>query len=106
MITKWRRNPAKYQSIFLRDNVARADASVKIGEVSITSTPTAKLLGVQLDEQLNFNSQVKDLCRKAGAQLNVLQSRVGHEYTRMYSSTSTSTLDFHEYEYEYEYSIF
>ena len=32
-----------------------------------------KLLGVDIDYQLNFDQHISNLCRKAGQQLNVLK---------------------------------
>ena len=66
-------NPGKYQSIFLKDSKAETRAHIGIGETTIVSSPSVKLLGVNLDENLDFNLHTKELCRKAGAQLNVLQ---------------------------------
>ena len=38
---------------------------------------------------------------KETGMVELILSRVGHEYIQMYSSTSTSTFSIHEYEYEY-----
>jgi hypothetical protein len=35
-----------------------------------------KLLGIDIDYQLNFNYHIKNICRKASQQLNVLK-RIG-----------------------------
>ena len=40
---------------------------------SLKSEITVKLLGVKLDNKLNFDSHISDLCKKAATQLNVLQ---------------------------------
>ena len=34
---------------------------------------TVKLLGVKLDNKLNFDPHISDLCKKAATQLNVLK---------------------------------
>jgi hypothetical protein len=35
-----------------------------------------KLLGIDIDYQLNFNYHIKNICRKASQQLNVLLSEM------------------------------
>ena len=49
------------------------------------SLETVKLLGVELDYQLNFNEQVSRICQKVARQLNVLQriSKFLSEETRL-----------------------
>jgi hypothetical protein len=42
----------------------------------ITCDEVAKLLGIDIDYQLNFNYNIKNICRKASQQLNVLK-RIG-----------------------------
>ena len=42
------------------------------GGVSITSEPNVKILGVVIDDRLNFNEHVSLCCTKAARQLNAL----------------------------------
>ena len=44
-----------------------------------------RLLGVELDNQLNFNEQISRICQKVARQLNVLQriSKFLSEETRL-----------------------
>ena len=38
----------------------------------ITSENSAKLLGIEIDNQLNVDNHVSTLCNKAGSQLNAI----------------------------------
>ena len=65
-------NPSKFQAITV--NAAEDPrAHINLGDKVIIAESTVKLLGVHLDDHLNFNQQTKELCRKAASQLNVLQ---------------------------------
>jgi len=66
MITPW-----LFQAIVLRDS----DDTTNIPIVRETGTAT---IDVTIDEKLNFHQQVSTLCRKAGAQLRVIQRLCGY----------------------------
>ena len=44
-----------------------------ISDTQINCEDVVKLLGVDIDYQLNFDHHISNLCRKAGQQLNVLK---------------------------------
>ena len=48
----------------------------KIGETEIACEKTVKLLGVEIDYLLTFDTQVLNMCKKASLQINVLK-RIG-----------------------------
>ena len=50
--------------------------TVRLYTVEITCDEVVKLLGIDIDYQLNFNYHIKNICRKASQQLNVLK-RIG-----------------------------
>ena len=67
-------NPDKFHSIILSKNrIDTSDLKVKVGNKVIKSEANVKLLGVKIDNELNFNSHVSDLCKNASAQLNSLR---------------------------------
>ena len=68
-------NPCKFQGIILKNKDA---TTFSIAGKSIETEDTVTLLGVLLDKDLNFNEQIKMLCRKAAAQLAVLQRLSGY----------------------------
>ena len=45
----------------------------KIGEAEIEGDETVKLLGVDIDFHLRFDTQISNRCRKASQQINVLK---------------------------------
>lgn len=63
-------NPGKFQAIMLKE---KTKTCFNINNTHITSEEHVKLLGVNIDNKLNFNYHVQTLCKKAGAQLSVLQ---------------------------------
>ena len=49
----------------------------RIGEAEIEFGETDKLLGVDIDFVLKFDTQISNICRKASQQINVLK-RIGN----------------------------
>ena len=47
--------------------------TIKVSDTQIICEDVVKLLGVDIDYQLNFDHHISNLCRKAGQQLNVLK---------------------------------
>ena len=45
---------------------------LKINNQTIKTTNCVKLLGINIDSKLNFDSHISDLCKKASMQLNAL----------------------------------
>ena len=44
----------------------------KVGQCKIWEERNVKLLGINIDSQLNFNDQVSSICKKAGRKLTAL----------------------------------
>ena len=67
-------NPGKFQAILIKKD--RSDTSgidINLSDKNIKSEKTVKLLGIKLDNKLNFDPHISDLCKKAATQLNVLK---------------------------------
>ena len=64
-------NPTKLQAIILR-NVDQS-TNIPIRNNVVPSAKQVKLLGVTIDHRLNFHQHVSIICRRAGAQLRILQ---------------------------------
>ena len=66
-------NSDKFQVILLdKRGSDNTNTKVKIGNEKIKSTTSVKLLGVHIDDKLNFNHHISKLCKSAGNQLNAL----------------------------------
>ena len=61
-------NPDKSQVLL----TSKDEASIKIDDTDIKSSSSKKLLGVLIDNKLNFNEHVSKLCKKASNKLHAL----------------------------------
>ena len=61
-------NTDKYHLIVSTDE----PIEIRVGEYLIKSSTCEKLLGVKIDKKLNFDTYVKDLCKKANNKLRAL----------------------------------
>ena len=64
-------NPDKFQAIYL--NCPVENINLHINSKIIQPDKDVKLLGVILDNNLNFEAHIKHVCKKAGNHLNVLK---------------------------------
>ena len=64
-------NPTKFQPIILR-NVDHS-TNIPIRDNIVPSATQVKLLGVTIDDRLDILQHVSIICRRAGAQLRILQ---------------------------------
>ena len=66
-------NSEKFHSIILTKNKdANVNLDLKIGNKTIQSEQHVKLLGVKIDNKLNFDKHIYDLCKQSSAQLNAI----------------------------------
>ena len=66
-------NPEKFQAIIIKKNKGTMDTyPLKISNREINSENSVKLLGIEIDNKLNFDNHVSSLCKKAASQLNAL----------------------------------
>ena len=66
-------NPEKFHALLAKnDRTDTTGHSTSIQGNTVKSEASVKLLGVNLDHQLNFDLHISDLCKKAATQLNVL----------------------------------
>ncbi len=70
-------NPEKFHCIFIGPNRKSIDTELSFNGISITSEPEVELLGITIDDKLNFNTHVSNLVTKAARQLNALK-RIGN----------------------------
>ena len=66
-------NPGKFQSIIIdKKKQDHTKEAFEIGDKVIEASHSVKLLGVQIDDKLNFNLHITNICRSAANQLNAL----------------------------------
>ena len=66
-------NPSKFQEMVInRFRKTENKHEMYIKNKKITSEHSVKLLGIEIDNQLNFDNHVSTLCKKAGSQLMLL----------------------------------
>ena len=66
-------NPGKFRAIIIdKKKKCHTNETLKIGDKIIKASSSVKLLGVQIDDQLNFNLHISNICRSAANQLNAL----------------------------------
>ena len=69
-------NPEKFQTFAVGEKTYGEKPTFKIGETEIECEKTVKLLGVEIDYLLTFDTQVSNMYKKASQQINVLK-RIG-----------------------------
>ena len=66
-------NPGKFQAIILdKKKTNHTQETIKIDNKAVKVKSSVKLLGVQIDAELNFNLHIANICRSAANQLNAL----------------------------------
>ena len=66
-------NPGMFQAIIIdKKKKCHTNETLKIGDKIKKASSSVKLLGVQIDDQLNFNLHISNICRSAANQLNAL----------------------------------
>ena len=71
-------NVDKFQFLLLTPRDTKDPVVVNINNTPLTSQDDAKLLGVYIDKNLNFNKHVLEKCKKANAKLQVLRRLVSY----------------------------
>ena len=69
-------NPDKFQALAVGEKTSALKSLFRIGKAEIECEETVKLLGVEIDSHLKFDTHISAMCRKASQQINVLK-RIG-----------------------------
>ena len=75
-------NPDKFQLIVLsKPSLRKTDESIEmnIRNENLNAKTSVKLLGIEIDDKLNFKKHIKDLCGKAGLKLNSIKRLARHQ---------------------------
>ena len=65
-------NLHKYQTMTLKQNRTEGNTPLNFQGNTIESSDCLKLLGVTIDEQLNFNTHINEICKKASQRVGVM----------------------------------
>ena len=88
-----RKSNDSQSSLFLNRSKEHIDTKIEIDGNIIYSSNLVTLLGLEIDDKLNFDSHISNLCTKAGGQLNCL-----YRYKK-YLSSSAKKLALNSYIY-------
>ena len=76
-------NPGKFQAIiFDKHKGNHTNRTININQKEIKAVAKVKLLGIEIDDKLNFNHHVHNICKSASNQLNAfirLKTLIGLE---------------------------
>ena len=75
-------NPDKFQVLAVGKKTYDKNPSIHIQNSDLTCEKTVKVLGIEIDYQLNFDAHISSICRKGSQQLNVLK-RLGSLLNRL-----------------------
>ena len=63
-------NPDKFQSTIISSEKDLSKSVLNINGVELTMEPSVKLLGIEIDNKLNFEKHISNICKKARNELN------------------------------------
>ena len=65
-------NLSKYQTMTLKHSRTESNIPLHFQGNTIESSECLKLLGVTIDEQLNFNTHINEICKKASQKVDAI----------------------------------
>ena len=71
-------NPDKFQSMIISSNKNLSKSVSNINGVELTMESSVKLLGIEIDNKLNFEKHISNICQKASNQLNAIFADCKH----------------------------
>ena len=101
-LMEWfRKNPRSqiFQTMLVKSNNTKdAELNVTADNISLPSSDTMNVLGIDIDDRLTFDGHVSNMCIKAGRQLNALQRLKGSldqdSHMAIYKSFIMSNFDY------------
>jgi hypothetical protein len=87
---KMQANPDKFQVLAVGKKTYEKRPTFNIQNFELTCEDSVKLLGIEIDYQLNFDTHISTICRKASQQLNIIK-RLGPYLNRLMKLTIFNT---------------
>ena len=81
-VNKMQANPDKFQVLAVGKKTFDKNMKICIQNSTLSCEEKVKLLGIEIDYQLNFDIHISSICRKASQQLNILK-RLGRYLDRL-----------------------
>ena len=81
-INKMQANPDKFQVLAVGKKTYEKRPTINIQNFELTCEDSVKLIGIEIDYQLNFDTHISTICRKASQQLNIIK-RLGPYLNRL-----------------------
>ena len=75
-------NPNKFQAIAVGKRKHDKSPVFNFGPISVNCDEIVKLLGIDIDFKLSFDSHISSICKKAAQQLNILR-RIGNRLSKL-----------------------
>ena len=75
-------NPDEFQAIAVGRKTHKKNPVFNIGQSTIECDDIVKLLGIDIDFNLNFDAHLSTICKKAAQQLNILK-RIGRNLCKL-----------------------
>ena len=75
-------NPDKFPVLAVGKKTYEKRPTINIQNFELTCEDSVKLLGIEIDYQLNFDTHISTICRKASQQLNIIK-RLGPYLNRL-----------------------
>ena len=92
-------NPKKFRAIIKnRENRSNHNHCLIINNAEIKSKESVTLLGIEIDNKLNFEKHVSTICKKANNQLNAI-SRIGADLGKKEKEISKNSFVYSNFNY-------
>ena len=65
-------NPDKFQSTIIRSKKGLRKSVLNINGVELTMESSVKILGIEIDNKVNFEKHISNICKKVSNQLNAI----------------------------------
>ena len=91
-------NPDKFQAVALGRHKQKETINLQVNGAEIKGQKSVTLLGVEIDNELNFDNHISNICKKVGNKINAL-SRIQSFLGQKEKETLVSTFVYSNFNY-------